>query len=319
MAAVALPGGVVSLSAENADRLLALDQGDGCLLYLALLRHGGELAQAQHALGWSQGRLDAAYAALQSVELVGPAPVPQGRPLRDDRPPDYGTQDVAQALTGDAAFSTLQQQVERSLGAKLSPADLKTLYTIYDYLGLPPEVIYLLTGWCVEETERRCGPGRRPRMSQVKKEAYRWYDRGVDTLPAAEAFLRAQKSLARRERTLLPLLGIRDRQPLDREREYLAAWVDWGFPDEVIALAYEKTLLNKQTMSWPYMNSILKSWHAKGLRTLREVRGEAAAPSRPADPSTGTGEGRRDARMARNIAALRRAAGKTDGEDPSGR
>ena len=317
MATVALPGGVVSLSAENADRLIALGQGDGTLLYLALLRHGGELAQARQALGWSQGRLDAAYAALQSAELVGPAPV-QAR-LRDESPPEYMTQDVVQALTADSAFAALLRQVERSLGTKLSPTDLKTLYTIYDYLGLPPEVICLLAVWCVEEHERKYGPGRRPKMTQVKKEAYRWADRGVDTLPAAEAFLKAQKSLSQRERKLLPLLGIRDRQPLDKEREYLATWVDWGFEDRAIQLAYQKTLLKKQSMSWPYMNSILKSWHAKGLHRVRDIEAGDAAPARPKDAAAPSNQSQKEERMARNIAALKRAARKTDGEDPSGR
>lgn len=315
MATVALPGGVVSLSAENTDRLLSLGQGDSALLYLALLRHGGELHQARQALSWTQGRLDAAYAALQSIQLVGPAPT-QPDKLRDDQPPEYGTQDVVNALTGDDIFAALQRQVELSLGSKLSPADLKTLYSIYDYLGLPAEVIYLLTGWCVEETERKWGPGRRPRMSQVKKEAYRWHDRGVDTLPAAEAFLRSQKDLTQRERTILPLLGIHDRRPVDKEREYIAAWVDWGFSDEAIALAYQKTLLKKQSMSWPYMNSILKNWHAKGLHAVKDIQAGDAAPRSAARTHVPT-DAQREDRTARNIAALKRAAQKNRGETPS--
>lgn len=307
MPAVTLPGGVISLSAENADKLLASGNADAAMLYLALLRHGGELAPCRQALGWSQGRLDSAYDALRQAALVGPAPT-QG-PLRDSAPPEYVTQDVVAALERDGDFASLQRQVERELGSILSPADLKTLYTVYDYLALPPEVILLLTSWCVEETERKYGQGRRPRMSVLKKEAFRWRDRGLDTLPAAEEFLRGQKGLALRERTLLPLLGIRDRAPLDKEREYIAAWVDLGFDDETIALARQKTLLKKQSMSWPYMNSILKNWHAKGLHTVAEVEAgdrPAKAPKASA-PSQGDQQSRR---MARNIAALRRTAKK---------
>ncbi len=320
MATVALPGGVVSLSAENADRLLATGNGDAGLLYIALLRHGGELAPARHALGWTQGRLDGAYAALQSAGLVGPAPAAPDA-LRSDAPPEYMTQDVVSALEGDGDFASLQRQVERELGSILSPADLKTLYTVYDYLALPPEVILLLTSWCVEETERKYGQGRRPRMSVVKKEAFRWRDRGVDTLPAAEEFLRRQKGLSKREKTLLPQLGIRDRAPLDREREYIAAWVDMGFPDESIVLAYEKTLLKKQAMSWAYMNSILKNWHAKGLHSPDQIRQgdvlpQAKAPARPKDPAQA--QSRREDRIARSMAALERAARKQNDQKAEG-
>lgn len=307
MPAVTLPGGVVSLSAENADKLLATGNADAAMLYIALLRHGGELPPCRQTLGWSQGRLDGAYAALQQASLVGPAPA--SGPLRNDTPPDYVTQDVVSALERDGDFASLQRQVERELGSLLSPADLKTLYTVYDYLALPPEVILLLTSWCVEETERKYGQGRRPRMSVLKKEAFRWHDRGVDTLSAAEEFLQGQKGLAQRERALLPQLGIRDRSPLDKEREYIAAWVDMGFDDETIVLAYQKTLLKKQAMSWPYMNSILKNWHAKGLHRVDEVQRGDTPAQRPNPPKAPT-QAQQSQRMARNIAALRRAAKK---------
>lgn len=309
MARVAMADGVVSMSASAADTLLRLNQGDATLLYVALLRNAGELIPARKALGWAQGRLDAAYAALREARLVGPASASSAAPLRDDAPPEYVTRDVVEALAGDPSFDGLRRQVERQLGNILSPADLKTLYTVYDYLALPPEVILTLTSWCVEETERKYGVGHRPRMSQVKKEAYRWRERGVDTLSAAEEFLRDQKSLNRREKAILPLVGVRGRPPLDREREYIATWVDWGFSDESIALAYEKTVLKKQSMNWPYMNSILKNWHAKGLHTPEQIRRGDAPASRQVNCVKGPSPAaaRPGDRAARNIAALKRA------------
>lgn len=237
-------------------------------------------------------------------------------PLRDNAPPEYNTRDVVSALEGDASFAALQREVERRLGSILTPADLKQLYTIYDYLALPPEVILMLTIWCVEEMEEKYGIGRRPRMSQIKKAAYRWKDMGIDTLGAAEAFLQRQKGLHAREREILPKIGVRGRTPLDKERDYLATWIDWGFPDEVILTAYERTLLKKQTMSWPYMNSILKSWHAKGLHTLREIEAGDALPAGQGQTAAAPvqRESQRSRRMAEDLARLKQTAGRS-GED----
>lgn len=308
MAGVALPGGVVSMSAENAEKLLGLGQGDGALLYLALLRYGGDLSQARSVLGWTPGRLDGAYAALLGAGLVGPAPAEPDRPAPPAEAPEYVTRDVLAALEGDPAFAALQSQVERLLGSLLSPADLKTLYFIYDYLALPPEVILLCGAWCVEEMERKYGPGRRPRLSQIKKTAQRWRDRGVDTLEGAEEYLRRQNALRAREAGLLPLVGIQDRAPLDKEREYLDTWLDWGFPPESIQLAYQKTMMKKQSMSWPYMNSILKSWHNKGLHTPQEIEaGDRAAGNAPGAPEQREQKTRR---VAKDLADLRRVTGK---------
>lgn len=310
MASVALPGGVVSMTAESAQRLLTLGQGDAALLYVALLRYGGELAPARGTLGWTQGRVDAAYRALLGAGLVaGSAESPQGGEKVAREAPEYVTGDILAALEGDSAFAALQAQVERMLGSLLSPADLKTLYAIYDYIALPPEVILLLTTWCIEEMERKYGPGRRPRLSQLKKTAQRWRDSGVDTLEGAEEYLRRQNSLREREAQLLPLVGVRDRAPLEKEREYLDTWLDWGFPPESIRLAYQKTLMKKQSMSWPYMNSILKSWHGKGLHTPQEIeKGDSGA--RPASTPKGVAEAAKSRRVAQDFADLVRAAGK---------
>ena len=66
-----------------------------------------------------------------------------------------------------------------------------------------------------------------------------------------------------------------------------------GFADEVLRLAYEKTVYKKQKMDWDYMNGILCGWHRKNLHTLAEVeagdrqRRPAAQPAmqgRPAAP-----------------------------------
>lgn len=314
MAMVALAGEVVSMTGETADKLLELGQGDAALLYVALTRHAGDLALARPRLGWSQGRLDAAYAALQSAGLVGPAPESPHAALDDEAPPEYNTRDVVAALEGDPSFAALLREVERQLGVKLTPADLKQLYTIYDFIALPPEVILTLTMWCVEEMEDKYGPGRRPRVSQIKKEARRWKDRGLDTLTAADEFTQQQKSLRSRERELLPKLGIRGRPPLDKEREYLAAWVDWGFPDEAIVRAYEKTLLKKQTMSWPYMNSILRSWHGKGLHTLREIEAGDVSPAARPEAAPTQRESQRSRRMAEDLARLKREAERRRGD-----
>ena len=70
----------------------------------------------------------------------------------------------------------------------------------------------------------------------VKKEAFRWKRLGVDTLAAAEEFLAKQEILVGREREILPLLGIKDRAPVERERQYIEGWVDMGFTDDAIRL-----------------------------------------------------------------------------------
>ena len=285
MSALLMPNDILSLSAQAARRLIDSGNGDCALLYLALLESGGDGEKARRALKWNSERLGSTYAQLVRLGLAAAqtAPQPAPAPAEMETPPEYSRSDLLTAMETERSFSDLCGVVEQCLGKPMSETDLKSLYTVYDYLALPAEVILLLAHWCAAETERKYGQGHRPRMAAIKKEAFRWKRLGVDTVEGAEDFLRKQQQLAGRERDILPLLDIRNRPPVDREREYIAAWVDMGFADDAIRLAYERTLFQKQQMNWAYMNSILKRWHQAGFHTAAQ----AEAGDKP--PQRGTG------------------------------
>ncbi|MEM5779635.1 MAG: DnaD domain protein, partial [Lawsonibacter sp.] len=173
---------------------------------------------------------------------------------------------------GASTFPALCDEVERRLWKKLSANDLKTLYTLYDHLALPAEVILMLVGWCAEEIEQKYGPGRKPFLSQIRREGFIWAQRGIDTMERAETHIQRLTLLRRREREVLRLLDIPARPLVEREKTYIAAWEDMGFDDEALRMAYEKTVLKKQSMDWGYMSGILRRWHEKGLHTAAAVR-----------------------------------------------
>lgn len=280
MPALLLPNSILSLPAEAADRLAAEGSGDAALLYLALLRHGSDTEKARKSLSWTDQRNAQAFEVLVRLGLAQGSVAAVAAPEEEAQPPVYQRSDLMNALRHDPNFAGLQSAVESTLGKPLSDADLQALYTIYDYLALPAEVIFLLVGWCVAETERKYGPGRRPRMPMIKKTAFQWKRLGVDTPEAAEDYLRRQQALLGREAEILPLLDIRDRPPVDRERQYISGWVDMGFGNDAIRLAYERTIFQKQTLNWPYMNSILKRWHAAGFHTVDQIEAGDKPPAR---------------------------------------
>lgn len=257
------------MTVQTADRLFKLDSGDAALLYLYLLRHGGTAG-----LKWPDARLQGALEGLRSLGLapgeVLPAPEP---PAPEPPPPEYSTEDITQALADESStFPALAGEVERRLGKRLSAADLKNLYTLYDHLALPTEVILMLVGWCIEETARKYGPGRKPFLSQIRKEGFSWARLGIDTIERAEERIAKLTRLRSRESEMLRLLDITPRPLVQREKDYIAAWDEMGFDNEAIRMAYERTILKKQSMDWGYMNGILRRWHEKGLHTAAAVR-----------------------------------------------
>ena len=264
-----IPGSLLAMTGRAADRLLKLDSGDAALLYLHLLRRGD-----LRGVAWPEPRLRPALEQLQKAGLA-PAETPLiDPPVQEAPPPDYTTEDLVTALDDEhSPFSPLCDEVERRLNKKkLSPNELKQLLTLYDHYGLPAEVILMLVGWCVEEMERKYQPGRKPTMTYICRAGAVWSRRGIDTMERAEAHLQRLTRLRSREGEVLRLLDIPVRPLVAQERGYIAAWDDMGFDDGAIRLAYEKTVLKKQSMDWSYMNGILRRWHEKGLHTAAAVQ-----------------------------------------------
>ena len=177
MSMLLLPNEVLSMTAQAARRLVEAGDGDCALLYLALLQGGSDPDRAAAQLGWDTPRLSAAFSRLTSLGLAqgscpSPAPASTQPALVDDRPPEYTRGDIADALEQEHSFRGLYREMERLLGKVFSDTDLKSLYTIYDYLALPVEVIFMLGGYVVRMSRRQRGPDAPPpRMTEVKKEA----------------------------------------------------------------------------------------------------------------------------------------------------
>ena len=272
----------IVLPAQQADRLLGRGDGDAALLYLCLLRadRGVTAQELQRKLKWSQLRLHAAETALQELGLIDrPPEKPLPEPAQER--PVYTADDLTDLLTGDAGFRMLVPQTEEKLGKRLKTADLQILAGLYDDLGLPADVIYLLVCHCVTRSEERYGPGRRPTLRQIEKEGYHWAQRGLFDQESASQYLRDWNVRRSAMSRYMQVLGLGDRRPVESEERYIADWMDKGFPPETVALAYDKTVFYKKELNWRYLNGILRRWHENGWHTEEEVRqSDSRKPSR---------------------------------------
>ena len=105
----------------------------------------------------------------------------------------------------------------------------------------------------------------------------------------AAAYMQMQLDRQSKAGQLRKTLQLGDRKLTPGEEKLLLQWIDWGFGPEEVALAYEKTCMNTGGLKWPYLNSILKSWHNQGLHTVQAIEAGDKAPGAPnrAQPSGG--------------------------------
>lgn len=275
----------LAVPAEHADRLLAMGDGGCALLYLYALRNSGSFTAAKAARDLRRTEAEIADAAerLRKEGLFSGGERDR-LPLPSEELPQYRSEEVAAAAAKDSGFTAVLEETQKLMGKNLSRAEVDTLFGIYDYLGLPPEVIILLVNYCIETTRERMGPGRLPSMRTVEKEAYTWFNREIMTLEQAEDYLLLRRRRNGQLGEIKSVLQINGRNLSATERSYVESWLDMGFDAEAIAVAYDRTVVKTGSLQWKYMNSILNSWHGKGLHTVDEItegdRRDAPAPAK---------------------------------------
>lgn len=265
---VSVPGGAVS-------ELIDLGDGDAALLYLYLTAHGGLCTPAQAAedLSWSLKRTNPAFDKLISHKL---APQPKsagttGSPSASTpSKPSAGRYAISE-MQAEKQFYTLVQEIQRLFARMLSSDELVRLFGIYDSLGLPPEVILQLVVYCMAETCGRDGISSPPSMKYIEKAAYTWEREGIFTLERAEQYIKERAERKQENAKIKALLQIHDRNLTQSERRYVDGWLALGFTSETIAIAYDRTVTKTGKLSWSYMNSIVSSWHGKGLYTAEDI------------------------------------------------
>lgn len=268
----------MALTHADVDRLLACADGDCALLYLYILRTGSfSLSAASRDLKRAEDRIALAADTLRRLGLLEKpeAPLPKAEL------PEYTAGDIVSRVGSDSAFEGIVREAERALGRVLSSSDLKTLFGIYDHLGLPAEVIYLLINHVIEDHQARNGAGRMPTMRAVEKEAWFWSDMEILTLDSAEEHIRREKAKKELVSQVKELLQIRDRALTAGEKKYIDSWLDMGFSPSALAIAYDRTVLGTGKLAWKYMDKIVRSWSEKKLFTPEAIEaGDARYTSR---------------------------------------
>ena len=260
--------GKFTVTADELSRLVAAHDGDVALLWLYRLLHGSDgTEEAARALCRTRAEMEAAREKLRRMETAAPAPAAERLPPPDETP-SYTAEDIAVRSREDPRFAALVTEAQRALGRILSSSDLKKLFGLYDYLALPPEVIMMLLNYCVKSRPT----GNPPSMHQIEKEGYVWANREILTLEQAEEYIADSEQRHEKLTQAAKLLGITGRKLSATENRYISAWLEMGFDEEMIELAFDRTVTNTGGLKWKYMNSILESWHKKGLHTPADVR-----------------------------------------------
>lgn len=181
--------------------------------------------------------------------------------------PNYTPEEISIYIEQNDSIRFMYKYYEEKSGKALSSADINTLYSFYDWLRLPVEVIVMLLEYCHSIGKMN--------IRYIEKVAIGWADEGINSIDKAEKHL---KKIEARNSALYQVrkkLGLMDRALSDTEVSYIDKWTQEMKHDvELIKLAFDVTVMNTGKLSFPYMNSILESWHQRGINTLTQAQAD---------------------------------------------
>ncbi len=206
---------------------------------------------------------------IEFVDLTMETPAPPPVQDKPQEKPQYKARDIANAISEDRRMSMLLDFAQNVFGKTLGTAETATLFSFYDWLKLPLEVIMMLL--------EHCAALEKYSMRYAEKIAIAWSDEGIDTIEKAEQHLKNADKRAKLSRKYKRMLGICGRDLSDAEYAHILQWSEtMGMPPELIKTAYEKAVLATGHASFPYINAILQSWHRQGITKMEDLARDAA-------------------------------------------
>lgn len=168
----------------------------------------------------------------------------------------YSVDDIRQFRQNEA-IAELFFIAERYLGRTLSEPDVNTILYFYDVLGFSADLIEYLVEYCVSRGHTS--------IRYIEKVALAWADSDISTVEEAKqaAAMRGQSYF-----TVMKSLGISGRNLVPSETALIEKWkTEYGFSDEMIAEACQKTIQAIHQPSFEYTDSILSTWRKNQVKS----------------------------------------------------
>ncbi len=173
--------------------------------------------------------------------------------------------DISVRLTQSEEIRFMFEEAQTLFGRTLGYDAQSSLIILHDHYALPCEVVVMLCNYAKTV-------GKQGSLAYIMKIGADWAEKGIDTLEKASDKLKRLEKTDKLWQQFRQATGIDTPKPTAKQSEFLEIWhVDYGFSVDMIVYAYEKTAEKKGTISFGYMNGILRSWHEAGYKTVDEA------------------------------------------------
>ncbi|MCH5205810.1 MAG: DnaD domain protein [Oscillospiraceae bacterium] len=192
-------------------------------------------------------------------------------------PASVSSGEIAARMRQDKEIEFLFHEAEALYARPLRQRDNQTIISLVDHFGLPAGVALMLLKYCF-------GAGKSS-PSYINAVAQDWSDEGVDSIELADAKIRSlekQNGAEARLREALEMTTAFSPQ----QKKLIKIWSeDWGFSEEMILLACNKTVDQLGKWKSSYTNKILENWKSDNIFTPDAANSEKQPVKTATGPS----------------------------------
>lgn len=280
-----------------ADRFLKIADGSQLKVLLYLLRNNGksfetdEIAQAldlpedtvsDSVLFWEQHGIlpsddNSELPPVNSIFSMPSAVLPESVPQKQKNYVSYSRDsseglnitpsEISDMLKSNSQLSELFNTAEKYL-SNFNFAVQRSLVWIYQYLGLPAEVIIMIVSYCSSVNKTY--------IWEIESIAVDFKRNGIDSLVLAQNEVNRLKESAETRSFIAKIKRMfsMGRDPVTKQKRFIMNWKSEKYSDELIQLAYEKAVENTGNpvrLPIEYIDAVLKRWKEKNITTVEQA------------------------------------------------
>lgn len=167
----------------------------------------------------------------------------------------------------DPGVAALMQETQAIVGRTLDSFESKLLLETYENSALPVDVLLTVVAYVAPRLR-----SKRSLMTAVSHTAEDWAEQGVTDGQAAGEYIKLLETREQREKQVALSLDTPDAVFTKPQKAHIARWFEeYGYNASFVREAYLRT----GNSSVPYISSVLKSWHNKGYKRLRDIEQES--------------------------------------------
>ena len=182
------------------------------------------------------------------------------KPILRQTKPQYCTEEINLYVQHNPPVLKLFKLAEQYLGRLLTLSDQKILFSLYDWLHMPFDLIEFLV--------ESCASNNHTSIQYIERVAISWVDEGITSIDLAKNKVLNDKRYFK----ILNTLGASKQNLTPIEKNCMNKWFnDYNFSMEIILEACKRTVMQTNKPSLNYTDSILTSWYTEKVKSVEDI------------------------------------------------